>query len=250
MYSTGFVFFISNLVGTILGLIFLVLCVSLCFNNDYKTKLIPLKVMFFFLVTLEIIKIYYLIASTPGFRPKSYPIIYCSSVMYLLFIVCWTKKDSLINRMGKGALIIPFLVMGILYHFVFPNMDRMMSLRNFILNVHSRTYHLLAMYVAIYMIIMKLYDFRFKDFLPVSMYSAIYFQFCTILSLLIGGEISNFGPLSKELGFLYEITGYATGNLLLGVLAIFVGFIAYGSIYLIRKRIDNKRNKLVNVHIN
>ena len=48
MYSTGFVFFISNLVGTILGLIFLVLGVSLCFNKDYKTKLIPLKVMFFF----------------------------------------------------------------------------------------------------------------------------------------------------------------------------------------------------------
>ena len=97
---------------------------------------------------------------------------------------------------------------------------------------------------------MKLYDFRFKDFLIVSGYSAIYFQFCTVLSLLIGVEISNFGPLRKELGFLYEITGYATGNLLLGVLAIFIDFIVYESIYLIRKRIDNKRNKLVDVNIN
>lgn len=121
----------------------------------------------------------------------------------------------------------------------------MMNLRNFILNVHSRVYHILAFFAALYMIIVHLYDFRFKDFLPVSSYSAIYFQCCTFLSIAIGGEISNFGTNSQELIGYYNVVGYATGNLYLGIAAIFLSFIIYYIIYIIRKnKSSNKQEKI------
>lgn len=243
-YEIGFAYLISNTVGTILGVLFLILSLVLTRKKGYREKVIPIRVLFFFLVTLEIIKIFFLIGDTGAFNPKSYPIIYCSSSMYFYAIIGFGKEDSRAVRLAKGAVIIPFFVMGILYYVSFPGLgNRMTDLRGLILHTHSRTYHLLMLYAAIYMIAAKMYDFRFKDFIPVSMYSACYFQAATFLSLFIGGEISNFGPRSPELGWLYEKTGYATGNLMLGITAIFVGFLVYGGIALIRMWIKKSKEK-------
>ena len=55
-FSYGFIFFISNLVGTIVGVLFLVLSLHFFKNKDSHKKLIPIKCAFYFLIILEIIK--------------------------------------------------------------------------------------------------------------------------------------------------------------------------------------------------
>ncbi len=243
-YSYGLIFFLSNLIGTILGVLFLVLSLHFFKNKDSHSKLIPIKIAFFFLVILEVIKIYYLISKNGTFNPKSYPIIYCSSAMYFYFIIAFIDKDNILVRIAKANMIFVFIVMGSLYYVSFPGLENSGDLQSLLLNIHSRTYHILLFYVALYMIIVKLYDFRFKDSIPVGIFNASYFTFCTILSIFIGGEISNFGPESVELYWFYDIFGYATGNVLLGIIAIFVSILCFSFVKLIKHlnkiRIDKK----------
>ncbi|MGM9859047.1 MAG: hypothetical protein ACI311_07390 [Bacilli bacterium] len=238
-YSYRLVFFVCNLLGTIIGALFLTLSLKFCKDKDYSKKVIPIKVAFFFLVILEIIKIYYLISTHGTFNPKSYPLIYCSSAMYFYAIIGFSKKENVIVRTAKGNMIFVFLVMGILYHISFPRLNSSTNLEGFILNVHSRVYHILLMYVAIYMIANKMYDFRFKDSIAVAVFNCSYFAFCTIMSIFIGGEMSNFGPESVELYWFYDKVGYATGNLILCILATIVSLLCY----LIANLIINTRNK-------
>lgn len=102
------------------------------------------------------------------------------------------------------------------------------------------------------MIVTKLYDFRLKDCIPVGLFNASYFTFCTILSIFIGGEISNFGPESVELYWFYDIFGYATGNILLGIIAIFLSILCYlfvlGIKKINKKRIEQKNNRQIDIH--
>lgn len=251
-FSYGFIFFISNLVGTIVGVLFLVLSLHFFKNKDSHKKLIPIKCVFFFLIILEIIKIMYLISATGEFKPKSYPIIYCSCAMYFYFIIGFIDKDCTLVRIAKGNMIFVFLVMGFLYYVSFPGLDRTGNLEALFLNTHSRLYHILLFYVAIYMIVTKLYDFRLKDCIPVGLFNASYFTFCTILSIFIGGEISNFGPESVELYWFYDIFGYATGNILLGIIAIFLSILCYlfvlGIKKINKKRIEQKNNRQIDIH--
>lgn len=243
MYSMRLVFFVCNLLGTIIGLAIFLPCMILLRKKDYKTKLIPLKVTFAFLVTFEIAKIYYLIGRNNNFHARSYPFIYCSSVMYLLAMVCFAKKDSFLNRLGLGGIGIPFMVIGGLYYFSFPNLDNTCNLLNFILNIHSRVYHILAFFCALYIAVNKLYDYRFKDFLPVSAYSALYIQLCTVLSLFMRSDLSVFGPWTSEIKVVYNYCEYATGNLLLSIACLLIGFIVYLVINLIRSSISKSKNK-------
>lgn len=226
-YSFRLVFFVCNLLGTIIGVLFLALSLKFFKNKPYEKKIIPIRIAFFFLLILELIKIYYLISKNSTFNPKSYPIIYCSCAIYFYAIIGFSKKETIMTRLAKGNMIFVFTVMGILYHLIFPNLDKTTNLQGFVLHVHSRVYHILLLYVAIYMIVNKMYDFRFKDSVIVAIFNSSYFAFCTILSIFIGGEISNFGPESVELYWFYDIVGYASGNLILMILASIICLLTY-----------------------
>lgn len=234
-YSFRLVFFVCNLLGTIFGILFLFLSLKFFKDKPYEKKIIPIRVVFFILVFLEIIKIYYLISAHGTFNPKSYPIIYCSCAMYFYGIIGFSKKDNIVSRVAKANMIIVFIVMGVLYHFIFPGLDKTTNLEGFILHIHSRVYHILLMYVAIYMLINKMYDFRFKDCIFLAIFNSSYFIFSTILSLFIKGEISNFGPESAELSWFYDIVGYAPGNLILCILASLFSVLIYSSINFFKK---------------
>ena len=237
MYSFRLVFFVCNLLGTILGVLFLVLSLRFFKDKPYEKKIIPIRIIFFFLIIMEVIKIYYLISAGGTFNPKSYPIIYCSCAMYFYGIIAFNKKENAITRLAKGNMIIVFTVMGLLYYVSFPGLNNYTNLEGFILHIHSRVYHIILLYGAIYMLVNKMYDFRMKDSVIVAVYNSAYFIFCTILSIFIGGEISNFGPESTELYWFYDIVGYANGNLILCIIASILSLLVYFSVNsLIKKK--------------
>lgn len=232
---------VANGTGVAFIVVFLIICVKKFINADYKDKLKPLKFLYVFLIILEVLKIFYHIYHYNGFDRGAFPLAFCSNVMYTYPIICHTKNDSMASRICKAISIIPSVVVGILYLFIFPNHG--WGTFSFVMNFHSRLYHFCMLAGALYMIIVKLYDFRFKDFYfsAVAVYS--YFTFCTVLSLFIKADIAHFGPNSAQLGFLYKKVGYVVGNVILCVVVFIIAILIFYIINLIKKIIQNKKCK-------
>lgn len=228
--------------ANLLGTIFLVVYLLVAFKKygkeeDYYKRIKPIRFMFWFLAVLEVGKIIYHIAHNGNWNPKAFPIIYCSSAMYIYAIIGYGKKDSLPVRIALFSSIIPFLVVGSLYWVSFPNKNwNNVTLFGYIMNLHSRLYHFANLAVAFYVLGTKMYRFEFKDWVPTSAINGVYFLFSTVGSLFIGGEISNFGPNSIELKNFYKFTGYATGNLIIIFVVFIVGFTLFKTIDIIREK--------------
>lgn len=238
----------ANFIGILFLVIFLIVGLrKYAKSDDYSTRIKPIRFVFWFLLILEIAKIIAHIAMNGDWNPKAWPIIYCSIAMYVYAIISYGKKDSLPVKMAFFNSVIPFIVIGSLYLVSFPNVDWSgITPYGYIMNLHSRLYHFCNFAVAIYIIVTKLYKFEFKDWVPTAMANAGYFVFCTVLSLFVGGEISNFGPKSVELyNIFYVHTGYATGNLILALLCFVLSFLLFLTINSIRNRV-NKRKQLKN----
>lgn len=234
----------ANLIGTVFLVVFLIIGFKkYAKSDDYYTKIKPIKFVFWFLLILEIAKIIAHIAKNGTWNPKAFPIIYCSIAMYVYAIISYGKKDSLPVRMAFFNSVIPFVVIGALYWVSFPTIDWSLVTRyGYIMNLHSRLYHFCNLAVAFYIIGTKLYTFEFKDWLPAAIVNASYFVMATILSLFIGGEISNFGPESAELkNIFYAHTGYATGNLILALLCFALSFLLFLTINGIRNSSRKKK---------
>ena len=231
----------ANLIGTLFLIIFLIVSFKKYGkSDDYETQIKPIKFSFWMLVILEIAKIIYHIYTNGDWNPRAFPIIYCSSAMYVYGIVAYGKKDSLAVRISLFASVLPFVVIGSLYWVSFPTIDwNSVSVFGYISNIHSRFYHFVNLSIAFYILGIKLYRFEFKDWFAVSSVNALYFVFATFLSLFMGGEVSNFGPNSNEVKYLYNLVGYATGNLIIIFLVYIFG-------YAIFKIIDVKRKKQEN----
>lgn len=231
-----------------IGIVFLVIFLIIGFkkygkSEDYRTRIKPIKFVFWFLLILEIAKIITHISINGYWNPKAWPIIYCSIAMYVYAIISYGKKDSLPVKMAFFNSIIPFIVIGSLYLFIFPEVNwGGVTPYGYIMNLHSRLYHFCNFAVAIYIIGTKLYTFEFKDWVPAAIANAGYFVFCTVLSLFVGGEISNFGPESPELvPYLYKFTGYATGNLVLALLCFVLSFLLFLTINEIKNSVNKKK---------
>ncbi|MBS1314580.1 MAG: hypothetical protein HP048_04435 [Clostridia bacterium] len=57
--------------------LYVTLCTVFLKNADEKKKMIPIQVVFFMLVILEVAKIVYLIGRDDKFFPNRYPIVFC-----------------------------------------------------------------------------------------------------------------------------------------------------------------------------
>ena len=133
-------YFIPNTIGVIFCIIFLWFFVKKYKKAPYNEKTKPIKYLAIILIVLEVIKIFWRITINKTFQPGTYPIIFCSFVMYFYPIICCAKENSIPARVCKAIAIVPCFIMGILYVFINPHIDHITT-TSFINNLHSRFYH-------------------------------------------------------------------------------------------------------------
>lgn len=226
---SGWVYYgISNGVGVAFCIVFCLICIIKYKNASYESKLTPLKFLFILLIVLEVAKIVYHIWYAKSYPPQRYPIVFCSLVMYTYPIICYARPEGMASRISKALSVIPCLAIGAMYLFFGFSDVTNANTYSFIMNLHSRFYHFCMLAGAIYIIAVNLYDFRFKDFYFTGLTVGGYFTLCTMLSLFIGGDISYFGPTSAPVQALYNIFGYAVGNIFLSVAAVVISLITFG----------------------
>ncbi|MBR3891231.1 MAG: hypothetical protein IKJ30_04075 [Bacilli bacterium] len=232
-------YFIPNMIGIIFCIIFLYYFCKKYKNATYKEKTKPIKYLAIILIVLEVIKIFWRISVNKTFQPGTYPLIFCSFVMYFYPIICMSEENSIPSRVCKAVSIVPCFIMGILYVFINPYMEHITT-TSFINNLHSRFYHFAMFAGSAYMLITKMYDFRFSDYYPVATTVSMYLVFSCIISIFLRTDISLFTINSKYFGFLYDLFGYCVGNLLLIIFLYFIVFLFY---YVTNKILEKKKTE-------
>lgn len=220
------------IVMSIYIVLFVVLCTLATKGKSEKAKLLPIKITFFVLIAWEVFKIFYLISKNGYYDTTRYPLVFCSAVMYTYPLFCF-KKNKLSNA-AMAYSVLPSLMVFIL--FVATQSSYKMSL----IQGHSYFYHGTMLAVAIYLMTSGLYKFKFRDFFPLTLLLGGYVIFATILSMFLGSNISIFGPTSGYLTFLYDMFGYAVGNVLLVGVIMLICFAVYGIIHLCQRKKNNK----------
>lgn len=200
-------------------------------NASEKKKLLPVRLVFYMLVILEVAKLFYLIGRDEAFYPNRYPIVFCSMVMFAYPIFCF--KPNRFSDAAKGFCVIP----SILAFFMFAAIQYRYDMS--IIQVHSYIYHGSMIAVAIYLLTSKLYKFEFKKFYGQFLIVSGYIVIASCISLLIGGGISIFGPNDPYLSFLYDSIGFAE-SICLMIVALFV---AYFAVYEIIDLCSKKKRK-------
>ena len=224
--SNFYYYFIPNTVGVIFSIFFILYFGLKYKDSSYKDKLKPIKYLAVLLIALEIVKIFWRISYNGNFQPGTYPLIFCSFVMYFYPIICCTEENSLPSRVCKAISIVPCVIMGILYVFINPYINNP-TMTSFINNFHSRFYHFCMFAAAVYMLVTKMYDFRFSDHFPVTITVSMYLLFSCVISIFLKTDISLFTINSKYFGFIYKRFGYCVGNILLMILLYVISLSVY-----------------------
>lgn len=227
---------ICLLIGLIITILAIIITLKLVKNKSEQEKLLPVKISFYVLLVLEIMKIYYLISRDGGFNANRFPIVFCSLVLYTYPLFCF-KKNKL-SDFAMGMSVLPCLISIIFVFLTVGDADMMQNGKFNIIHFHSVIYHLIMFGVSVYLIFSKLYTFKFKKFYGISLGLASYVLMATILTVFIKGDISFFGfgfNGSPVFGFLYNKVGYFPGNLLIIILMTFVSFLLYGLIAICQK---------------
>ena len=224
---------ICLLIGLVITIALIVVTTKLVKNKDEKTKLLPIKICFYILVVLEVMKIYYLITRDGVFNANRYPIVFCSIVLYTYPMFCY-KKNKL-SDFAMGMSVLPCLISIIFVFLTVGDADMMQDGRFNIIHFHSVIYHLVMFGVSVYLITSKLYKFEFKKVIGIALGLSAYVAMATILTVFIQGDISFFGygfNGSPVFGFLYNMVGYFPGNLIVILLMWILSFVFYGIIHL------------------
>jgi hypothetical protein len=184
-------------------------------KSDEK-KLLPIIVVWVALTLAEIWKIFYLITIDGEFRPLRYPFVFCSIVLYTFPLFCF--KQNKLSNVAKSLSVIPSIAAFILFEAV------QVSYPMNLMQAHSYFFHSSMVTVAIYLLTVRLYRFKFNDFFSLSVSLGLYVAFCVCVSLFIGADISIFGPQSGNLAIVYNNFGYVPGNIILIILVFLLLF--------------------------
>lgn len=230
----------SNGLGVCFAVVFLVVSLIKYKNKPYKQKVKPLWFLTVLFIVLEIIKIFYHISVKGEYPMQRYPFVFCSLVMYFYPLICLTKETNVLSRSARAISIAPSIVLGVGYLVAFSDATGA-TLYPFLMNLHSRFYHFAMFGGALYMIFVGLYDFPIKDFFFTGIISGAYFLICTVVSIFMGGNLSYFGPTTTITKPLYDVFGYAVGNILFAIIAFIASLLVYGAVYVIKKAITKSK---------
>lgn len=234
--------FLDFILPLIISFIFIFLFVFFC-TKKYKNetedkKLKPIRIVFWSLIILEVLKIFYLIAQNGYLDPSRYPFVFCSLVMYAYPLFCFKKNKF--SNVAMAFCVLPCFVVYLM--FVAVQWQYSMGL----IQAHSYYYHGAMMAVSIYLMTSKLYKFKLKDFYSIFLCLGGYILFAVVLSLFIGGDISIFGPKKSFIKFFYDKVGYAIGNIILIILIFLFCFLLYWIIELCSRKKSNKLKENTN----
>ena len=244
--NTFLVLGIPNIIGFILGAIFILIFFPRTRNKTYKEKLKPLIIVYATLIVAEVAKIIGRILMEDVMVAGIWPVIFCSFLMYTLPIIVHCDPNRLVTRVAKGVTMIVGFVIGFSYIFSYPTYTGDPTFFSYFFNYHSRIYHLIMLASAVYLILIGAYDFRFKDFLPVALVCSLYFHFSGTVSIVLGDSLSFFGPRSQYLSWYYDVLGVFAGNMILSILATGIGAGVYSLINVGMRSFKNKKSQLKN----
>lgn len=215
---------------TVIAITAFVVTFTLLFKNaGERQKLLPIRVIFFLMITFEVLKIFWLVGKDGYYYTNRFPIVFCSMSMFAYPVFCF--KRNRFSDAAKGFSIIPGIAAFILFASIQKNYD--MS----IMQVHSYFYHGSMLAVAVYLITSKLYVFEFRKFYSQFLLVGGYIAAACVLSMVIGGPISVFAPGDPYLGFVYNMGGYMVGVCVL----LIVLFLAYFAVYGIAGLVERHR---------
>ena len=233
----------SNGLGFCFAVIFLIVCLKKYKNKPYKEKVKPLWFLTALFIILETIKIFYHISVKSEYPMQRYPFVFCSLVMYFYPLICLTDEKNALSRSARAISIVPSIVLGVGYMVAFSDATSA-SFYSFLMNLHSRFYHFAMFGAALYMVFTGLYKFEFKDCFFTGIVAGSYFILCTIVSIFMGGNLSYFGPTTAITKPLYDVFGYAVGNIVFAMIAFTASLFVYGAVYLIKKAITKLEKQL------
>lgn len=231
--------FLNYILPLIISIIFIVLFVVLCTtklkNASEQKKLMPIKIVFYVLLALEVAKIFYLIGVRKSYEPSRYPIVFCSMVLYAYPLFCFKKNRF--SELAKSFSILPCFIVFLLFAAI------QWQYNMTIVQAHSYVFHAAMLAVSIYLLTSKLYKFEFKKAYPLFGLLSGYVLFSTVLSLFLGGDISYFGPKSAFIKPIYNMFGYAVGNVLIAILFFVLCTGVYGIIALCQRKKNKSTEK-------
>ena len=233
---------IPAIISLILIVTYVVVFTKFYKNKSETEKLLPIKIIFWIIIALEIWKIFYLIGKDGGYYPNRYPIVFCSLVMFLYPMFCFKKNRF--SDIAMGFSVIPSIIVYIAFLAV--QWQYNMNL----MNAHSFFYHGSMLAVAIYLITSKLYKFEFKKFYNLFLLMAIYVIGAGALSLFLGADISLFGPKVGYLQFIHNLSGFGVGLIILLILLFILFLAVYGIIALCSKKTtETEKVKITNEEV-
>ena len=225
--NTFLVLGVPNIIGFVLGAIFILVFYPRVKNKSYKERLKPLIIVYVTLIVAEVVKIIGRVLMEEVLVLGIWPLIFCSFLLYTLPIIVHCDPERMITRIAKGLTMIVGFVIGFSYIFSYPTYTNDPTFFSYFFNYHSRIYHLIMLTSAVYLILIRAYDFRFKDFIPLAIVCGLYFHFSGIVSIALNDSLSFFGPKSQYLSWYYDIFGVGVGNIILSM----IGFGAGAGIY-------------------
>jgi len=243
MFYTNGAFYYIYLFSSLAIVVPLIIWLSIKNKKETLTnKLKPIKYIWITLIILEVLKIWWLIYELGSLPPNRFPLVFCSIILYTCPLFCF--KETKLSEAARGLSIIPAMIATMAF-LILPGDIRLQfphTFTTYILAAHSFLFHTIMMGIAIYMIVVKIYVFKRNNYIPAFLAYATYIGIATGLSLLIGADISIFGPDSPNLGIIYDIAGYLPGQIaLLGSL-----FFIYMLIHFLVTIKDNQKITLVN----
>lgn len=150
-----------HILFVIIGLIVVATLAYFLRNTNEKQNKIVLLTCSSFLIICEIIKQldYYLILENPGYDWWVFPFQLCSVPMYLCFIVAFVKQGVVKNAMYNFLAI--FNMFSGAISFVEPSG---LLHDNLFLTLHSCTWHMMLIFIGVYLMVTKRAGTSLKDF--------------------------------------------------------------------------------------
>ena len=199
-------------------------------DKSYDQKLRPIRYLLFFLIALEVVKVFWLIAFHGVLHPLRFPIVFCSIILYAYPLFAF--KNNRFSDAAKSLSVFPSIIAGLAF-LILPSSISPEQLAGhpaslvYALASHSFLFHFLMIGIAIYILATGIYTVRKNNYFAAFLAMSTYIAIATAISLYIGNDISIFGPNSGFLGFLYDAVGYVPGQLVIIAFAFLVFFTAH-----------------------
>lgn len=234
-------FGVEHLIFVILALVLIFVLVFFSVRKDINMDKV-LKVSFWFLLILEILKIIWNLTLRSDVTFSDWiPLYFCSIVIYALFMASYFKGK--VKEAGLAFLFHGGIIGGVIY-FICPNTCLLVHPFWHILTFHALIYHVMAIYLGLIIVIKKIYTPSIKSMLGYLFLTYGVSLVAYITNLILG---SNLMLISRDFGTWPLTTLYQTFKgfypLVMSTLQNFGTFFVSLGLYKLIIKLVNKRSE-------